>query len=504
MTTRPGICLVLAGPTLEDCRRQLEDNRPWIDLAEVRADKIGREDWPALNDFSREAGLPLVLTLRQPRHGGDWTGSPDAREAFFEQALDGVWAWADVEDDQRMPDWEARWRAAGHELIVSFHELEGLGVGWLERIRRTQATLAGTDGVVKAALMPRSSRDYLTFVQGVLSLPTGRRVLLAMGGVGFTSRVLTARFGSLWTYASPTGNTIAPGQTDPQTLVELYRYRLQTRQTPVYGVVGNPVFHSKSPHIHNPGLAALGLPGTYVPFLADDVQALLRTAELLGVRGLSCTIPHKQAVLPLLESASGAVEAIGAANTLVRTPAGWRGDNTDARGFLEPLSALQRSIHGSGALSAAGVTVIGTGGAARAIVWALAQAGCRVLVLGRDLAKAEALAAEFGVQAAHLGPESLDAVKTHASVLVQTTSVGMGDQEGKDPLPWYEFTGNEIAYDIVYAPQWTSFLERARQAGCQVLFGRQMLDHQAWLQFGLFTGVDYPTAKMGGQPGEGQ
>ena len=479
----PGVCLVLNGPTLHDCRRQLEESRPWIDLAELRADKLSVEQWPQLNQFSREAGLPLILTLRQRSDGGDWEGSEADRVAFFENALDGAWRWADLEDTGRLPDWEERWLATGRELIVSFHEFEGLGSHWLERIRAAE----GPGVVVKAALMPRNSAEYDEFLEGVLGLPPGPRVLLAMGGFGFSSRILAARLGSLWTYASPPGQVVAPGQTDPKTLVELYRFRKQTASSPVYGVIGNPVFHSQSPHIHNPALEALELPGTYLPFLADDPRFLLQSAGRLGVRGLSCTIPHKQAVVPLVESLSEAAGKIGAVNTLVKTSTGWHGDNTDGAGFLEPLTHLQPELKSA--------TVIGTGGSARAVVWALVEAGVRVLVLGRRLAKAQELAQSLGAQSALLDEGSLPLMRKFSQVIVQTTNVGMGTMEGQDPLPWYTFSGLEIVYDIIYAPARTAFLLRAEQAGCRLLFGRQMLEHQAWRQFRLFTGQAHPGAR---------
>ncbi len=476
----PGICLVLNGPTLDDCHRQLEESRPWIDLAELRADKISSKQWPELNRFSRDAGIPLILTLRQRSDGGDWDGPPAERVEFFENALTGAWRWADIEDKQRIPRWEQRWISSGRELIVSFHEFEGLGEHWLERILAAE----GPGVVVKAALMPRSSAEYDDFLEGVLGLPSGRRVLLAMGGFGFSSRILAARLGSLWTYASPPGQVVAPGQTDPKTLVELYRFRKQTTTTPVYGVMGNPVFHSQSPHIHNPALEALDLAGTYLPFLADDPRFLLKSAGRLGVKGLSCTIPHKQAVVPLVESLSDAARQIGAVNTLVRTTTGWHGDNTDGAGFLEPLTQVQPELKSA--------TVIGTGGSARAVAWALVQAGVQVLVLGRDLSKARRLAQNLGAQAALLDKESLPLLRKFREVIVQTTNVGMGSMEGQDPLEWYTFDGSEIAYDIIYSPERTVFLSRAEQAGCRLLFGRQMLEHQAWRQFRLFTGRAHP------------
>lgn len=484
----PGVCLVLTGPTLADCRRQLQESRPHLDLAEVRADLLDRAEWAQLNDFSRQARLPLILTLRQPRDGGQWTGSEGERRAFFQVALDGSWSWLDIEDGQRLPDIEKAWLDRGGQLIVSFHDFDGVPGGWVQRVKGIE----GPGVTAKAALFPKSSAEFEAFTAAALALPQGNRVVLAMGAFGFASRVLAARFGSRWTYATPPGTLAAPGQIDPETLLTLYRFREQTRTTPVYGILGNPVFHTKSPVIHNPALDQLGLPGTYLPFLVDDLPAFFRTADLLDVTGLSCTIPFKEDVLLHVAETTPAVKATGACNTLWRRPGGpWSGDNTDAPGFMAPLAEVLGDD-----LSDLRATVVGTGGAARGIVWALCQAGAKVVVLGRTPDKAQALALEFGAEWAPLGPESRLIVEDHPDLIVQTTSVGMGETEGQDPLEWYDFTGREVAYDIIYAPRWTTFLTRAKDAGCRVLFGQDMLLGQAVGQFKRFTGRDLPLAAV--------
>jgi len=457
-------------------------------MAELRADLVDTASIASLNEFGRSAGLPLILTLRQPQDGGKWTGSSEQRRAFFEGALEGPWTWWDIEDDQRLPDLEERWIALGRKLVVSFHEFDGVSSTWAERLRAARAPHV----VTKAAVFPRNSAEFDAFVSTALELPPADHVVLAMGEIGFPSRVLAARFGSLWTYVPPLGSQVAPGQVDAQTLQTRFRFREQTASSPVFGIVGNPVSHSKSPLIHNAGFARLGLEGTYLPFLADDLAVFLKTSNRLGVKGLSCTIPFKEEVILHLKESSTAVKATGACNTLWRNARGeWNGDNTDAPGFLAPL--LKRF---DGEIDGKRVTVIGTGGAARGIVWALKQAGAKVVILGRTPDKTQAVAFDLGVEWAPLGPESRLVVEEHSDVIVQTTSVGMGPQQHLDPLSWYEFSGSELAYDIVYSPRWTPFLTRAKDAGCEVLFGEDMLVGQALGQFRRFTGQDYPLAAL--------
>ena len=277
---------------------------------------------------------------------------------------------------------------------------------------------------------------------------------------------------------------------------ERYRFDAIGAQTPVYGIIGNPVAHSRSPEIHNGGLAVAGLPGVYVPFLVDDVERFLDLAASLGVRGLSVTIPHKEAVIALLSRADRSVAGAGACNTLVREGGCWTGYNTDAAGFMEPLA----EVLAAGRVRRA--TVIGAGGAARAIVWALREAHVEVLIANRTLPRAAALAAEMSAQAVALtAPDLAQRVAACSDLIVQSTSVGMvrhgtdAPAVVNDPIAHLPLTGREIVYDIVYAPPETALLKRARAAGCEIVFGHEMLLGQAYEQFRLFTGVPYPAGE---------
>jgi 3-dehydroquinate dehydratase/shikimate dehydrogenase len=312
-----------------------------------------------------------------------------------------------------------------------------------------------------------------------------------MGDAGFSTRVLASKLGSAICYASPAGEDAAPGRTDPATLRTLYRFSDIDGGTPVFSVIGDPVMHSLSPVVHNRGMAALGIPGTYLPIPVDDLPAFMAAADMLGIRGLSVTVPHKEAVIPFLTSRDPVVDRIGACNTLVRTDAGWYGTNTDAEGFLAPL----RQAVGGRTLRGMRAAVIGAGGAARAVVAALSSEGADVLVLGRTPDRAREVAKCFGAAWAALGRSGAEAMRGHSDLVVQASSAGMG-REGGDPLPEYRFSGREIVYELVTTPAVTQLLARAKAAGCEVIPGLRMLLGQAMMQFRLFTGREYPDAVL--------
>ncbi len=316
-----------------------------------------------------------------------------------------------------------------------------------------------------------------------------------MGEVGFPTRVLALRLGSTWSYASPSDHAVAPGQVTPVALEDVYRFRQLTPSTAVFGVIGNPVLHSRSPVIHNRGFACLGIDAVYLPFHVPDLDGFWKVADILAITGLSVTVPHKQAVLGLSVRGDKRVQAVGACNTLTRTraPGAWRGTNTDGEGFLAPL----RAAFGGAIPTGLRATVVGAGGAARSVVAALKESGARVLVLNRTVDTARDLAEVFGAESGGIDAEGMDAARGFSDLIVQTTSVGMTPQdEDSDPAPGLGFSGREIVYELVYSPAKTCFVRRALSAGCRVVYGREMLVAQATRQFQLFTGSEYPASLL--------
>jgi shikimate dehydrogenase len=265
---------------------------------------------------------------------------------------------------------------------------------------------------------------------------------------------------------------------------------------PAAGVIGWPVAHSKSPFIHRFWLEALGLDGDYgrFPVHPDQLGAAIRALPALGLRGVNVTVPHKQAVLPFLDSIDPAAAAIGAVNTVVVEDGRLAGYNSDAAGFLEPVRQHLRAR----ALQPGAALILGAGGAARAIAHALAGDGFTVHVVNRDPARARALVRAVG--GAGDGPDARYALAAHArprvvrdglSLLINTTTLGMC---GAPPLPIAldEVAAGTLVYDIVYTPLETPLLAEARRRGLPTIDGLAMLIGQAAIAFGLFYGAPPP------------
>jgi 3-dehydroquinate dehydratase/shikimate dehydrogenase len=484
---RTAICLCLAAESIEEDLRIAEEYRGRFDLLELRVDRLDAGEAGLAGKLPALVGSPVILTVRRAREGGKFVGSERERLSLLSKLADYGFAYIDLEEDLDAPELEARVTGRGGRIIRSMHDFTGVPADLARRVM----SLAHHPGEIpKAALLPKNAADLARLLAVFADLEGVEKILLGMGETGFPTRVLAPRLGSFLCYASAARAQAAPGHVDPLTLESTYNFRSLTPRTRVYGVIGSPVMHSLSPLIHNRGFAALGIDAAYLPFLVDDLDGFWAVADSLDIRGLSVTVPHKQAVIPRLSGRDQLVESTGACNTMTRVEArgAWHGTNTDVEGFLAPL----RTAMGGAIPRGISATVIGAGGAARAVIHALKASGARVLVLNRTAERCRELAAAFSVSHAGLDEAGFRQAKDFADLIVQTTSAGMTPDITADPAPGLLFGGKEIVYELLYAPPTTAFLQRAIDAGCRVVRGRKMLVGQAMEQFRVFTGSAYP------------
>ncbi|MEN8258811.1 MAG: shikimate dehydrogenase [Thermodesulfobacteriota bacterium] len=255
--------------------------------------------------------------------------------------------------------------------------------------------------------------------------------------------------------------------------------------TTVHGIMGNPVSHSLSPAMHNAAFAALGANGVYVPFPVEDVAGAMTGFKALGVRGISVTIPHKQAVIEYLDDIDPLAEKIGAVNTLVLNDGRVKGYNTDWLG-------ANRALEDEMTLSGASVLLLGAGGSARAIGFGLLEAGAQVTIASRTPQPGQALAKVLDCPWHPL----LDIPQLKADAVVNATSVGMGKMADMSLVSRDKVADFPVVMDIVYAPLETRLLKEATKARCRTIDGLKMLLYQGVAQFELWTGEPAPLAVM--------
>jgi shikimate dehydrogenase len=270
--------------------------------------------------------------------------------------------------------------------------------------------------------------------------------------------------------------------------------------TQLLGVIGCPIEHSLSPVLHNAALVSRGmalghsaLEYVYVPSKVEpkDLEAAIRGMAALSWRGFNVTIPHKQAVMQYLQQVSPLAQAVGAVNTVWCQDHAWFGTNTDVQGFLAPLLEYGRDWNSTDAC------ILGGGGAARAVIAACAQLGCRrIHTVGRDLAKLEILKqsllnTELNIAIQVHEWQELNELLPRIGLLVNTTPVGMHPQVNESPLNSEEIAllpTQAIVYDLIYTPRPTLLLTLAQQHGCTILDGLEMLIHQGAAAFEIWVG----------------
>ncbi len=257
---------------------------------------------------------------------------------------------------------------------------------------------------------------------------------------------------------------------------------------PLAGVIGHPIAHSKSPVLHGHWLKSYGLTGHYIPMdvAPADLEQVLRTLPKAGFVGANVTVPHKEAALRIADYVSDRASVIGAANTLVfREDGSIHADNTDGYGFMQNLrSGAPDWVPGDGP-----AVVFGAGGAARAVLQALAEAGVpEILLTNRTRARADHLKEEFGQRITVVDWVQAGNVIENAELVVNTTSLGMqGQSELRVPLDGLQ--PGTVVTDLVYAPLKTRMLEQAEEAGCTTVDGLGMLLHQAVPGFERWFGI---------------
>ncbi len=509
---------VISGPDFQAAAELAAKTHALIDGVELRLDCFTHFDKIELNDFLQSCKLPVMLTLRRADQGGKYQGTEAERLALLESFCDFKPAYIDLEYDVPL-DFRKRLFETYPQILFlsSYHDFSGMPKDLAEIYDALKTPYAH---IYKLAVTAQSSIDALKMLTFVKTRSAVEKIIgICMGEEGSTSRILSPLVGNYLTYAS-LGSASAPGQLSAQELQETYHFRrlypnnlknwefdkeapqnfcsdlvtIAERQgtsengnsegkltqsktdslsclginpkTSLYALIGNPIDKSLGHLIHNAVFGQLKIDAVYVKMnvKTEDLVDLFHFVHELGLKGLSVTMPHKEAVIPFLNQSSTEVQKIGSCNTIAILEQHLMGYNTDGVGALNAIEQKE-SVFGKH------VVIIGAGGAAKALIFEAMQRGAFVTIINRTADKAKELAQSFGAQGG--GWELFPALcEKGYDVIINCIPDGQLIEE-----QW--ILPHTIAMDIVYVLKNTPFLMKASQKECRIVFGYEMFINQA-------------------------
>ncbi|CAH9146521.1 unnamed protein product [Cuscuta epithymum] len=497
------ICVPIMASTVDEMLDQMgRAKSSQADLVEVRLDSLNSlNPLPDLSKLIQQSPLPTLFTYRPAWEGGMYNGDENSRMDALRLAMELGADYIDVELKaiQQFNSSLPAKKTGKCQVIISSHNyhntpsVEELG----DLVARIQS--AGAD-IVKIATTALDITDVARVFQiTVHSQVSGVPIIaMVMGEKGLISRILCPKFGGYLTFGTlEDGKVSAPGQPTIKDLLDLYNFRQLGLDTRIFGIIGKPVSHSKSPLLYNEAFRSVGFNGVYVHLLVDDVASFFQTYSTTDFAGFSCTIPHKEAALETCDDVDPIAKSIGAVNCIIRRSTDGKlfGCNTD---YVGAISAIEDGLQGlhhapfvNSPLAGKLFVVIGAGGAGKALAYGAKEKGARVVIANRTYERAKELADIIGGQALSLA-ELNNFHPEKGMILANTTSIGMQPKVDETPVAKEALQYYSLVFDAVYTPKITRLLREAEESGSKIVTGVEMFIGQAYEQYERFTGLPAP------------
>lgn len=461
-----GVC---KGPSYQYIDALLQDIEDFVDGVEIRIDLFQEVDFKVLSHIRSVWKKKLLFTFRRKDQGGGFTGSLEKQIETWHFLLQIQPDFVDIEYDAPLSLFEhIRTHYPSIQIISSYHNFSSTPHS-LESVLAEMKKRPAHD--YKIAVHANSPLDTLTLMHFVQTEVKHGRPLtgISMGERGTFSRILSAVYGSKYNYAFWEEHlSTAKGQVSIEELYNVYHYPLLNTQTKVFALLGDPVDASIGSLVHNAVFREHHENAVYVKIRLkkEEIMPFFALAKKLGIfYGFSITTPLKEVVGPLLDSIQPSSQEMGAINTILVTAHGYVGTNTDGIGACE---ALEKKI----SLKGKKVVLIGAGGAAKAIAFAIKQKQAEVWIINRTESKAKQIAQDLHCQGGGL---SLLHKMGSYDVLINATA-------DEIPISESDIQEGSIVMDIKTVPLWTTFLSYAHKKSCTIIFGYEMFLEQAILQ----------------------
>jgi 3-dehydroquinate dehydratase/shikimate dehydrogenase len=484
MIGKDKVCAVVAAADAATMWAQLGVALRHTRTVELRLDWLA-DDREIRRFVQRLAAHPakadLLATCRRRTAGGRYRGSVAHQLIHLADAMRAGCSWYDLEVESAAvcPPELLDVLLGAWKQVVSAHFFKGMP----RDLAKVAAQLGrNKPDAIKIAARCDSLAECIKFARFAKGKP--KLISIPMGEVALPARILGLREPNGFAYA-PVENATASGQTPLSEMVDVYRSGKITHETSVYGVIGNPIGHSLSPCMQNAAFGARHVDAIYLPFLVTELQDFLGVVGPMEIKGFSVTIPHKERIIASLDGCDALAREIGAANTVeVRKGGKLYGYNTDYVGVLQALKKRVR-------LRGSRVLLVGAGGAARAVAFALAHAGASISICARRQKNAQVLARAVDgtmVDWGRLRDKSFDAI-------VNATPVGMHPFVNESPLEARDLNCR-LVFDTIYRPRMTKLLQLAERRGVETVSGVEMFVAQGAAQWEIWTGRQAPVEVM--------
>ena len=484
------ICVPITASNNNEAIKDIGTANRVADIIEIRADLIRR---PNLGLLIKKAQKPIIVTNRKNSEGGKFGGNAKKRIELLEHAILLNPDFVDIElscGEKAINNLKKiiKKNKKKTKIIISFHDFKKTNKKKVSLVFNKIKKLK--PDIIKIATFANSINDNLIIFDLIKKAKKENKKIIAlcMGDKGEISRILSPVLGTEFTFGSLSkGKESAPGQISAEVLKTVYRVD-KLKNPKIYGLVGNPVEHSKGVIIHNKSFEQLGLKYIYVNFLVDDISSFIKRCKDI-VSGLSVTIPYKRSVITHLDDVDETAKRIGAVNTVVKRNNKLVGYNTD---YIGTIKSLKKNIN----IKNKTVLMIGAGGVARAVAFGIVKEGGRLIILNRTLKNAAKLAKEFECEFGGLA----DIKKMNdIDVLINCTSIGMfpkiDNSIANKKLLKKIIKRKGVVFDMVYNPVETKLLKDAKTAGLKIISGLELFINQAAAQFRLWTNKDMPNVR---------
>ncbi|MBI5021181.1 MAG: type I 3-dehydroquinate dehydratase [Ignavibacteriales bacterium] len=466
------ICLSTAPNSMRETLKVIRGYHDASNIIEVRIDGIKDLNLAQLLQHPRPK---LIITNRRRSEGGKFIGSANQQFEILSETIrlgaeyvDVEYSWGDTFVNKIIS------QSKETKIICSYHNFEGTQNNLDPLYRLMRKTGAH---IIKIATTAKGIADNKVIFDLMKAAHKDRQKIIAlcMGEAGQISRILGGKFGNYLTYASLSDQVrTADGQLTYDELKNIYHADKLNHRTKIFGLVGNPVKHSKGIYFHNEVFSKKLHNAVYVNFLVNDLRLFLSAFQDL-FSGLSITMPFKEEIAPLIDKVYDDASQFGVFNTVIKRRSKLVGFNTD-------LDAISSLVKKHSKLNGKEAAVLGTGATAKTMVYSSMRNGYRTTIIGRDSKKLKILAREIGCEWTTF--DKLHSLNPH--ILMNGTSVGMKGNPVRRIVHKEILRKDMLIIDAVYNPVMTPLLQDAVQTGCKIITGLELFEKQAKLQSKYF------------------